>query len=79
VGRGAISGSNPGGTSGDGWQGATVPVVVSRVPTVETVEPDSQKKSRLVGLGEVGRGNLFSSKTMCREMIRRFVKRSRQW
>jgi hypothetical protein len=26
--------------------------VVSRVPTVETVELDSQRKSRLVGLGE---------------------------
>jgi hypothetical protein len=56
VGRGATSGSNPGGTSGVGWLGATVPVVMSRVPTVETVEPDSQRKSMLVGLGEATRG-----------------------
>jgi hypothetical protein len=37
---------------------------------VETMEPDSQRKSRLVGLGEVAKGKLSSSKTMCREMIR---------
>jgi hypothetical protein len=43
VGRGATSGLNPGGTSRADWQGATVLVVVSRVPTVEIVEPDSQK------------------------------------
>jgi hypothetical protein len=52
AGRGVTSGSNPGGTSGASWQGATVPAMVSRAPTVETVEPDLQKKSRLVGLGE---------------------------
>jgi hypothetical protein len=45
---------------------------------VETMEPDSQRKSRLVGLGEAARGKLSSSKTTCRETIRRFVKRSRQ-
>jgi hypothetical protein len=50
AGRGDTSGSNPGGISGAGWQGATVPAVVSWVPTVETVELDSQRKSRLVGL-----------------------------
>jgi hypothetical protein len=57
VGREATSGSNPRGTSGASWQGVMVPAVVSRVPTVETVEPDSQRKSRLVGLGEVARGS----------------------
>jgi hypothetical protein len=56
AGRGATSDLNPGGTSGAGWQGAMVPAVVSRVPTVETVEPDSQRKSRSVGLGEAVRG-----------------------
>jgi hypothetical protein len=76
--RGAASGSNPGGTFGAGWQGATVPAMVSRVPTVETVEPDSQRKSRLVGLGEAPRGKLSSSKTTCRKTIKRFVERSRQ-
>jgi hypothetical protein len=70
AGRGATSGSNLGGTSGAGWQGATIPAVVSRVPTVETVEPDSQRKSRSLGLGEAARGKPSSSKTMCREMIK---------
>jgi hypothetical protein len=77
AGRGATSRSNPRGTFGAGWQGAMVPTVVSRVPTVETVEPDSQRKSTLVGLGEAARGKLSSSKIMCRETIRRFVERSR--
>jgi hypothetical protein len=58
--RGATSGSNPGGTSGACWQDATVPAVVSRVSTVETMEPDSQKKFRSVGLGEAVRGKLSS-------------------
>jgi hypothetical protein len=62
AGRGATSGSSPGGTSGAGWQGATLPAVVSRVPTVETVELDSQRKSRSVGFGEAVRGKLSSSK-----------------
>jgi hypothetical protein len=70
AGRGATSGSNPEGTSGADWQGAIVPVVVSRVPMVEIVEPDSQRKSRSVGLGDAVRGKLPLSKTMCREMIR---------
>jgi hypothetical protein len=78
AGRGATSGTNPGGTSEASWQGATVHAVVSGVPTVETVEPDSQRKSRSVGLGEVARGKLSSSKIMCRETIRWFVERSRQ-
>jgi hypothetical protein len=67
--EGVTSGSNPEGTSGAGWQGATIPAVVSRVPTVETVEPDSQRKSRLVGLGEEARGKLSSSKITCQETI----------
>jgi hypothetical protein len=73
-------GSNPGGPSGVGRQGAMVevPIVVSQVPMVETVELDSQRKSRSVGLGEVARGKLSSSKTTCRETIRQFVDRSRQ-
>jgi hypothetical protein len=78
VGRGATSSSNPRGTSRASWQGATVPTVVSRVPTVGTVEPDSQRKSRSVGLGEAVRGKLSSSKTTCREIIRWFVERSMQ-
>jgi L-aminopeptidase/D-esterase-like protein len=65
AGRGATSGSNPGGISEAGWQGAMVLAVVCRVPTVETVEPDSQKKSRSVGLGEAAKGKLSSSKFTC--------------
>jgi hypothetical protein len=70
AGRGATSGSNPGGTSGAGWQGDMVPAVVSQVPTVETVHPGSQRKSRSMGLSEAARGKLPSSKTTCRETIR---------
>jgi hypothetical protein len=77
VGRGATSGSNSRGTSGAGWQGAMVLAVVSWVPTVKTVEPDSQRKSRSAGLGEALRGKLSSPKTTCREMIRQFMERSR--
>jgi hypothetical protein len=44
---------------------------------VETMGPDSQRKSRLVRLGEAASGKLSSSKTTCDEMIRRFVERSR--
>jgi hypothetical protein len=60
AGRGATSGLNLGGISGAGRQGAMVPIVVSRIPTVVTVEPDSQRKSRSVGLGEATRGKLSS-------------------
>jgi hypothetical protein len=52
--------------------------VVSWVPMVETVGPDSQRKSKSVRLCEVASRKLFSSKTTCREMIRWFVERSRQ-
>jgi hypothetical protein len=45
---------------------------------VETVGPDSQRKSRSIRLGEAGSGKLSSSKTTCRETIGRFVERSRQ-
>jgi hypothetical protein len=62
AGRGATSGSNLGGTFEAGWQGATIPAVVSQVSTVETVEADSQKKSRLVGLGEATKGKLSLTK-----------------
>jgi hypothetical protein len=62
-GAGAGDDSLPLGRPGD--QETTVPAVVSRVPTVETVEPDSQRKSRSVGLGEAARGKLSSSKTTC--------------
>jgi hypothetical protein len=75
--RGATSGSNPEETFGAGWQGATVPAVVSQVPTVETVEPNSQRKSTSMGLGEAARRKLSSSKITCRETIRHFVERSR--
>jgi hypothetical protein len=79
-GRGATGGSKPGGVSGAGRRGVGVelPAVVRWVPMVETVEPDSQRKSRPVRLGEVVSGKLSSSKTICHEMIRRFFKRSRQ-
>jgi hypothetical protein len=58
AGRGATGGSNPGGTSGASMQDIVVevPVVVSWVPMVETVEPDSQRKSKSVGLGETASG-----------------------
>jgi hypothetical protein len=45
---------------------------------VETMELDSKRKSRLVTLGEATSGKLSSSKTICREKIMWFVKRSRQ-
>jgi hypothetical protein len=54
------------------------PIGASRVPMVETVEPDSKRKSRSVRLGEAASGKLSSSKTTCREIIRQFVERSRQ-
>jgi hypothetical protein len=43
-----------------------------------TEDPDSQRKSRSVRWGEAAGGKLASSKTTCRETIRRFVERSRQ-
>jgi hypothetical protein len=58
AGRGATSGSNLRGTSGASWQGATIPAVVSRVLTVETVKPDSQRKSRPVRLNQTHKENL---------------------
>jgi hypothetical protein len=44
---------------------------------VEVMGLDSQRKSRLVRLGEAASGKLSSSKTICHQMIRRFVERSR--
>jgi hypothetical protein len=80
AGRGATGGSKPGGNSGAGRQGVRVevPAVVRWVPMVETMGPDSQRKFRLVRLGEAASGKLYSSKTTCRETIRQFVERSRQ-
>jgi hypothetical protein len=80
AGRGATSGSKPRGATEVGWQAAMVvePVGGSRVPMVETMEPGSKRKYRLVRWGEAARGKLSSSKTTCRETIRRFVERSRQ-
>jgi hypothetical protein len=80
AGRGATGGSKPGGISDAIRRGAgvEVPAVVSRVPMVETVRPDLQRKSRSVRLGEAASGKLSSSKSTCRETIKRFVKRSRQ-
>jgi hypothetical protein len=80
AGRGATRGSKPRGNSGAGRRGGgvEVPVVVRWVPMVETVGPDSQRKSRSIRLGEAASGKLSSSKTICRERIRRFVERSRQ-
>jgi hypothetical protein len=72
VGRLATGGSKPGGISSAGRRGAggEVPAGVWWVPMVETVGPDSQRKSRSVRLGEAVRGKFSSSKTTCRETIR---------
>jgi hypothetical protein len=80
AGRGAIGGSKPIGIFGAGRRGVgvEVPAVVRWIPMVETMGPDSQRKSRSVRLGEVASGKLSSSKTTCRETIRRFIERSRQ-
>jgi hypothetical protein len=80
AGRLATGGSKPEGISGAGQRGAggEVPTVVRWVPVVDTVGPDSQRKSKSVRLGEAVRGKLSSSKTTCRETIRRLVERSRQ-
>jgi hypothetical protein len=80
VGRGATRGSKPGGTTKAGGLAAVVvePARGSRVLMVETVESDSKRKSRSVRLGEAASGKLSSSKTTCRETIRRFGERSRQ-
>jgi hypothetical protein len=80
AGRGATGGSKPSGISGAGrWDARVeVPAVVRSVPMVETMGPDSQRKSRSVRLGEAVSGKLSSSKTTCREMIKQFVERSRQ-
>jgi hypothetical protein len=66
AGRLATGGSKPGGISGAGRRGAggEVPAVVRWVPMVETVGPDSRRKSRSVRLGEAARGKLSSSKTV---------------
>jgi L-aminopeptidase/D-esterase-like protein len=80
TGTGAIGGSKPGGISGAGRRGVgvEVPAVVRWVPMVETVVLESLRKSRSVRLCEAACGKLFSSKTTCRETIRRFIERSRQ-
>jgi hypothetical protein len=80
AGREATGGSKAGGFSGAGRRGAgvEVPAVVRWVTMVEIVGLDSQRKSRSVRLGEAASGKLSSSKTTCRETIRRFVERSRQ-
>jgi L-aminopeptidase/D-esterase-like protein len=80
AGRGATRGSKPGGISGAGRRGAgvEVPAVVRWVPMMKIMGRDSQRKSRSVRLGKAASEKLSSSKTTCREMIRRFVERSRQ-
>jgi hypothetical protein len=72
AGREATGGSKPGGISGACRWGAKVevPAVVRWAPMVETVGPDSQRKSKSVRLGEAASGKLSSSKTTCRETIR---------
>jgi hypothetical protein len=62
AGRGATRGSKPGGTTGAGWRVVVVvvPVGGSQVPMVETMEPDSKRKSRLHRLGEAAREKLSS-------------------
>jgi hypothetical protein len=80
AGRGATGGSKTRGIFGAGRRGAgvEVPAMIRWGPKVEIVGPDSQRKSRLVRLGKIASGKLSSSKTICRETIRRFVERSRQ-
>jgi hypothetical protein len=80
VGRLATGSSKPGRISDAGRWGAggEVPAVLRWVPMVETVGLNLQRKSRSVRLGKAMRGKLSSSKTTCRETIRRFVERSRQ-
>jgi L-aminopeptidase/D-esterase-like protein len=80
AGRGATGDSKPRGISSAGRRGAgvKVPTVVRWIPMVETMGPDSQRKSRSVGLGEAASGKLSSSKTTCRETIKWFIERSRQ-
>jgi hypothetical protein len=80
AGRGVTRGMKPGGTTGAGRQAAAivVPAVVRGILMGLTEEPDSQRKSRSVRWGEAAIGKLASSKTTCRETIRRFVERSRQ-
>jgi hypothetical protein len=58
----ATQGRNPGGTVSAVRLSAGVEVsaVVSQVPMVETMETDSQRKSRLVRLGEPVSGKLSS-------------------
>jgi hypothetical protein len=72
AGRLATGGSKPRGISGAGQRGVGVEVtaVVRWVQMVETVEPDSQRKSRSVRLCEAASGKLYSSKTTCRETIK---------
>jgi hypothetical protein len=55
AGRGATGGSNLGGTTGACRQGAIVevPIVVSQVPMVEIVEPDTKK----IEVSWIGRGS----------------------
>jgi hypothetical protein len=79
AGSGATGGSKPRVISGAGRWGAEieVPAVVRSILMVETVGPDSQRKSRSIRLGEAVSGKLSSSKTTCREMIRQYVERSR--
>jgi hypothetical protein len=62
AGRGATRGSKPIGISHAGQQGAgvEVPAVVRWAPMVETMGPDSQRKSRSVRLGEAASGKLSS-------------------
>jgi hypothetical protein len=69
AGRGATGGSKPRGISGAGRRGAgvVVPTVVRWVPMVQTMGPDSQRKSRSVRLSEATSGKLSSSKTTCRD------------
>jgi hypothetical protein len=63
AGRLATGGLKPRGISGAGrcGVGGEVTTVVRWVPMVETVGPDSQRKSRPVRLGEAARGKLSSS------------------
>jgi hypothetical protein len=77
VGRGAAGGSKSGGISGVGQRGATVevPAVMRWISMVETMGPDSQRKSRSVRLSETVSGKLSSSKTICHETNRWFVER----
>jgi hypothetical protein len=80
---GAVRGDHPGREARGDYRGGLTSHRSSSTYSGEgvlmglTEDPDSQRKSRSVRWGEAASGKLASSKTTCREMIRRFMERSR--